>query len=82
IERCAAKLGLSVRTLQSRLAEQGQRFSDMVECQREAIARDFLRSSNLSLDEIAERLGYGDQTSFGRAFKRWTGMTPQAFRVS
>lgn len=81
VERCAAKLGLSVRTLQSRLAEQGLRFSELVEGQREAIARDFLRASVLSLDEIAERLGYGDQTSFGRAFKRWTGMTPQAFRV-
>ncbi|PLK27806.1 AraC family transcriptional regulator [Novosphingobium sp. TH158] len=80
IERCAAKLGLSVRTLQGRLAEQGLRFSEMVEHQREAMARDLLKASNLSLDEIAERLGYGEQTSFGRAFKRWTGMTPQAFR--
>ena len=81
IEHCAAKLGLSVRTLQARLFDQGARFSELVEGQREALARGFLRTSNLTLDEIAERLGYGEQTSFGRAFKRWTGMTPQGFRA-
>lgn len=81
IERCAAKLGMSVRTLQARLAGDGARFSELVEGQREAMARSFLRSTALSLDEIAERLGYGEQTSFGRAFKRWTQMTPQQYRA-
>ncbi len=81
IERCAAKLGVSVRTLQARLAADGARFSELVEGQRAGIARTHLRESTLSLDEIADRLGYGEQTSFGRAFKRWTGQTPQQFRV-
>lgn len=82
IERCAAKLGLSVRTLQSRLVTDGKRFSELVEAERENIARSLLRNSHLTLDEIADRLGYGEQTSFGRAFKRWTGVTPQQFRVT
>ena len=82
IERCAAKLGMSVRTLQARLSEDGTRFSELVESQRETMARSFLRTSQLSLDEIADRLGYGEQTSFGRAFKRWTGKTPQQFRAA
>ena len=81
IERCAEKLGLSVRTLQSRLTGEGARFSELVETQREAIARAHLAQRQLTLDEIAERLGYGEQTSFGRAFKRWTGMTPQQYRA-
>jgi AraC-like DNA-binding protein len=81
VERCAEKAGLSVRTLQARLAAEGARFSDLVERERERLARGFLAQRKLSLDEIAERLGYGEQTSFGRAFKRWTGMTPQAFRA-
>lgn len=81
IERCAEKLGHSVRTLQARLAADGARFSELVENQRAAIAREHLRQGHLSLDEIAERLGYGEQTSFGRAFKRWTGQTPQQFRA-
>lgn len=82
IERCAAKLGVSVRTLQARLAGEGIRFSELVESQREALACNHLRTTMLSLDEIADRLGYGEQTSFGRAFKRWTGMTPQQYRAS
>ena len=80
IERCAEKTGMSVRTLQSRLAADGARFSELVETQRETLARAHLADRRLSLDEIADRLGYGEQTSFGRAFKRWTGMTPQQYR--
>lgn len=82
IERCAEKLGMSVRTLQAKLAEQGSRFSELVERQRAAVAKAHLAEAHLSLDDIAERLGYGEQTSFGRAFKRWTGMTPQQYRTN
>lgn len=81
IERCARKLGMSVRTVQSRLSEADLRFSDIVERQRIQMARVLLSEDALSLDEIALFLGYSEQTSFGRAFKRWTGMTPQRFRA-
>lgn len=82
IERCAEKTGMSVRTLQSRLSAEGAKFSDLVEKQRETLAKAHLSDGRLSLDEIADRLGYGEQTSFGRAFKRWTGMTPQQYRAA
>jgi len=82
IERCAEKIGMSVRTLQSRLAAENARFTELVESEREKLARAHLAQRRLTLDEIAERLGYGEQTSFGRAFKRWTGMTPLQFRAS
>lgn len=82
IERCAEKLGLSVRTLQARLAEEDARFSELVETSRAGLAKSYLAQKVLSLDEIADRLGYGEQTSFGRAFKRWTGVTPQQFRAA
>lgn len=81
IERCAEKIGMSVRTLQARLVAEGARFSQLVEHQREMLARSHLAQGRLSLDEIADRLGYGEQTSFGRAFKRWTGMTPHQYRA-
>jgi AraC-like DNA-binding protein len=81
VERCAEKLGMSVRTLQARLAAENARFSELVEGQREKLAKSHLAQRQLSLDEIADRLGYGEQTSFGRAFKRWTGMTPHQFRA-
>ncbi|MCB2077947.1 MAG: AraC family transcriptional regulator ligand-binding domain-containing protein [Novosphingobium sp.] len=82
IDRCADKLGMSVRTLQAKLSGEGARFSELVENQRETIAKAHLGQRQLTLDEIADRLGYGEQTSFGRAFKRWTGMTPQQYRAS
>ncbi|HEX7874651.1 MAG TPA: helix-turn-helix domain-containing protein [Sphingobium sp.] len=58
------------------------KFSDIVEGERERLARIYLQTLSMSLEEIAERLGYGEQTSFGRAFKRWTGVTPQRFRMA
>lgn len=82
VERCAEKLGMSVRTLQARLAIENTRFSELVESQREKLAKSHLAQRQLSLDEIADRLGYGEQTSFGRAFKRWTGMTPHQYRAA
>lgn len=81
IERCADKLGLSVRTLQARLAADGGTFSGVMEDTRLMLAQSYLRLPDRSLDEIAEWLGYGEQTSFGRAFKRWTGTTPQKYRA-
>ena len=80
IERCAAKLGMSVRTLQANLAQADLRFSDILERQRIALARGYLDQPTLSLDEVAASLGYSEQSSFGRAFKRWTGTTPQVYR--
>jgi AraC-like DNA-binding protein len=80
VERCAEKLGVSVRTLQSRLTRSDLRFSDILEEQRIELAKEYLRQEQMSLDEVAVLLGYSEQTSFGRAFKRWTGSTPQRFR--
>lgn len=82
LQRCAAKLGMSVRTLQARLELEGRSFKQIIEEVRMQLAKDYLRMPDRSLDEIAEWLGYGDQTSFGRAFKRWTGTTPQKFRAT
>jgi AraC-like DNA-binding protein len=80
IERCAAKLETSARTIQRRLIEKGLRFSEIVEEERVEAAKRALIKTGHSLSEVALNLGYSDQSSFGRAFKRWTGSTPQAFR--
>jgi len=80
IERCAEKLGTSVRTLQANLSDCGLRFSDILEKQRIALARIHLEKGELSLDDLADTLGYSEQSSFGRAFKRWTGSTPKQYR--
>lgn len=80
IERCALKMDISVRTLQTQLAEADLKFSDILEKQRFEMARHYLEQPHLSLDDIADMLGYAEQSSFGRAFKRWTGLTPKLYR--
>ena len=54
----------------------------MTLAKRAKLAKSHLAQRQLTLDEIADRLGYGEQTSFGRAFKRWTGLTPQQYRAA
>lgn len=80
MERCAAKLKVSPRTIQRRLTEEGFRFSEIVDQERVEASKRALKDTNDRLSDIALNLGYSDQSSFGRAFKRWTGVTPQAFR--
>lgn len=80
VDGCAAHLGASARTLQKRLTRVGVKFSDLVQNERIRLAKQALLRSDHTLNDIAFRLGYSEQTSFGRAFKRSTGMTPQAFR--
>ncbi len=77
---CANKLGMSPRSLRIRLCQLNLKFSEVVERQRMNAANTCLGRLDLSLDEVAYALGYAEQSSFGRAFKRWTGMTPQAHR--
>lgn len=80
IHDVAKRLGLSSRTLQRRLAEEGLSFSDIVERTREDTARRLLREQNLALAEVAELLGFSDQSAFTRAFRAWSGTTPAEFR--
>jgi AraC-like DNA-binding protein len=80
ISRCASRLGVSERTLQLHLTEHDMRFSTMLEEQRTKLAESYLQRDDLSLDDIAIMLGYSEQSSFGRAFKRWNNITPQQFR--
>ncbi len=82
VEGCAESLGTSARTLQKRLTRLRSKFADIVQNERINRAKHVLIWSDCTLDEIAFQLGYAEQTSFGRAFKRVTGMTPQAFRAS
>ncbi len=79
IENCAQQLGMAVRTLQTKLSENGDEFSTILEQQRTLLAKSYLKKQ-LSLDDVAANLGYAESSSFGRAFKRWTGLTPKQYR--
>ena len=79
-ERLAGLLGVSERTLQRRLQDLGRSFSAIVEDFRYEEAVRLLQDQRLQLAAIACRLGYAEQTSFTRAFRRWTCETPGAWR--
>lgn len=80
LESCARALGMAVRTLQLRLRDEQSSYSHILNHQRRARAHDILRNTDLSVSDISDRLGYAERTSFGRAFKRWTGVSPEQFR--
>lgn len=80
LEEVAAELHMSPRTLKRRLAAQSISFTKLLEQERSQRARLLLHSSQLSLVEITERLGYSTVPNFARAFRRWTGQTPAAYR--
>ncbi len=71
---------MSTRTLQRRLDDEGTRFSDVLDTVRERLARSLLLDPSLTLAEVAYRTGFSDLATFSRAFKRWSGLPPGAFR--
>lgn len=82
IEKTAERLGMSKRTLQRRLGNEGENFRDLINTCRENLARHYLRNTSLSSYEIAFLLGFEDPNSFYRAFMAWTGQTPDTVRRS
>ena len=76
----ADRLGLSGRTLQRRLAEKGYAFQDLVDEARQDLAERLLRRTDYALAEVAFLTGFAEQSTFSRAFKRWSGQTPATYR--
>lgn len=77
----ARRLGVSERTLHRRLADHGATFAALVDDARRERAILLLGDRRLSASEVAFLLGYAEPAAFFRAFKRWTGATPQAWRT-
>ena len=77
----ARHLGMSGRTLQRRLAEQGFSYQMLVDEARRQLAKHLLRQTDFSLIEVAFMTGFSGQSAFTRAFKRWAGQTPRSFRL-
>lgn len=75
-EAIAQSLDLPLRTLQRRLTERKMTFRHLLDSYRREEALQMLQQGDQSLAEIAYALGYNEQSSFNRAFKRWTGTTP------
>lgn len=78
----ARLLNLTTRTLHRRLIEEGTSYREILESVRQQMATDLLQDEQLSIQEIAFMLGYGDLANFRRAFKRWTGEAPSRYRLA
>ena len=76
----ARELKLSPRTLRRRLQEEGKTFRDVLDKLRMYVAVKYLRDTALTVDDIADAVGFRDGASFRHAFHRWTQSSPQEFR--
>lgn len=81
IEHIARQMNWSVRQLQRHFQQQGKTYQQRMQEIRCMMAKQYLKDIHLSLQEIALLLGYSEQSAFQRAFKHWTQMTPQQWRV-
>jgi AraC-like DNA-binding protein/GNAT superfamily N-acetyltransferase len=80
IELVAEAMGSSPRTLQRKLRDDGTTFSELADQLRCERAKEHLRELSRSIAEVALLVGFSDQSTFHRAFVRWTGKTPGDFR--
>lgn len=78
----AAELHMSPRTLFRRLAEEGTSFRALLDEVRETLAEELLCTAGMTTEQVAYRLGYAEPACFVRAFKRWKGIAPQAYRAT
>jgi len=76
----ARALHMSVRTLQRRLVDSGTTFRCLADDVRRQLALGYLADPAVSIAEVAFMLGFSEQRSFNRAFRRWTGETPGRWR--
>ena len=79
-ERVAKSLGLSTRSLQRQLKEDGATYGDVVAAARRSIAERLLRDPSLAIYEVALATGYDDVRCLDRFFRRHMGVTPRAYR--
>jgi len=79
-DEIAKALLLSARTFQRKLAEQGTNFTELLGQVRRELAEHYIADPDIPVTEISYLLGFSDVSSFSRAFKRWTGTPPAAFR--
>lgn len=79
-ESLARRMGMSLRSLQRHVGEHDATVTALLETARRTNAEALLTDVRTSVDEVAEAVGYADRRAFSRAFKRWTGQTPAAFR--
>jgi AraC-like DNA-binding protein len=82
IQITARRLGLSARTLQRNLKREGSSYKEIVRRTREQLARHYIKNTTLAYPEISFLIGFEEPSSFFRAFREWTGETPDSMRMA
>lgn len=82
LEMIAGAFGMSSRTLRHHLAERDTPYQKLLNETRRELALRCLRSGQMSIEQIAENLGFSDVTNFRHAFKKWVGTSPAAYRAA
>jgi AraC-like DNA-binding protein len=82
IRKLARELHMSVRSLQRRLAEADTTFALLLDEVRHQLACKLVAETETPLSDVALRVGFAEFATFSRAFKRWTGSSPGAFRAA
>lgn len=80
LDNVAERLEIKPRTLRTRLTEAGTNFNQLLADYRCNLAKHLLSDTSESIDEIVYLTGFSEPSTFYRAFKRWTGQTPVAYR--
>ena len=80
LEHVARSLAMSGRTLQRELRKRSTAFRELVEDLRRDLALEYMGEPDTAVTQIAFMLGYSELSAFDRAFRRWTGTSPQAHR--
>ena len=80
IRKAASALGVSTRSLQRRLGEEGTSFKDVLDDVRRTLAISYLRDGSRTVSEVAFLVGFSEVSAFSRAFRRWTGKSAVHFR--
>lgn len=82
LEEIAGIMHITPRTLQRKLQKENTSFRQLADSIKQELACHLLSNQQLSVAEIAYKLGYAEPSNFQRAFRQWTGKTPHAYRTS
>lgn len=82
ISEVAKELGMSSRTLQRRITDEGTSYRQLLNDARHELARFYLKEPSLGVSEIAYLLSYEDPSSFFRVFHEWEGTTPSEWKMA
>lgn len=82
MEQTSDKLFMNERTMRRKLDQEGTSYGNILQDVRASLTKDYLRTTRMSIEDIAVLVGFSDVANFRRAFKKWTGYTPTDYRQS